>query len=103
MGGVTGFGGVRSSGCGVYLTVVRLWRVCCGHKKADTRSASLSGGSVCYGWAANSTTINAYKIGSAISAPAMALSISSLVMAYAPHVFGFGYHSTWNHADKAFY
>ena len=43
MGGVTGLGGVRSSGCGVHLTVVRLWRVYCGHKKADTRSADLLG------------------------------------------------------------
>jgi hypothetical protein len=34
MGGVTGFGGVKSLG----------WRVFSGHKKADTRSADLSGG-----------------------------------------------------------
>jgi hypothetical protein len=70
MGGVTGFGGVRSSG----------WRVFSGHKKARTRRADLSGGSVCYGCMASITTINAYKIGSATSAPAMAFSISSLVM-----------------------
>jgi hypothetical protein len=44
MGGVTGLGGVRPSGCGVYLTFVRLRRVCCGHKKARTRRADLSGG-----------------------------------------------------------
>jgi hypothetical protein len=47
--------------------------------------------------------MKAYTMGSAINAPNNALNISSLVMAYAPHVFGFGYHSTWNHADKAFY
>jgi hypothetical protein len=33
-----------------------------------------------YGWAANSTTMKAYMMGSAINAPAMALSISSFVM-----------------------
>jgi len=84
MGGVTGLGGVRSSGCGVYLTFVRLRRVYCGHKKARTWRADLSGWAVCYGWAANSTTIKAYMMGSAINAPAMALSISSLVMLVSP-------------------
>lgn len=59
MGGVTGFGGVRLWPAGVHLTVVRLWRVFSGHKKADTRSASLSGWSDCYGCAASMMTMKA--------------------------------------------
>jgi hypothetical protein len=51
---------------------------------ADTKKPA-RGGLVClagyaYGWAANSTTMKAYMMGSAINAPNNALNISSFVM-----------------------